>query len=266
MTRSDETQSGERHTVTLAGGVAMPLVGLGTWQMSGNSCYRAVRQALDLGYRHIDTATMYRNEAEVGRAVRDSGLDRGEVFITTKLQASAAGRERRELDASLKALDTEYVDLWLVHWPPARRALVPCWQELLAAREIGLARAVGVSNYSAEQMDEITSATGVGPAVNQIPWSPFEHDPAVLAQHRERGVVLEGYSPLKRSSLRDPLLARVAEAHGVTPAQVVLRWHLEHEIVVIPKSADPGRLAQNLDLYSFSLTAEEVAEIDALAR
>jgi diketogulonate reductase-like aldo/keto reductase len=266
MTRSDEIHSGDPHTVSLGGGVVMPLVGLGTWQMSGNSCYRAVRQALDLGYRHIDTATMYRNETEVGRAVRDSGLDRGELFITTKLQASAAGRERRELDASLKALGTEYVDLWLVHWPPQRRALVSCWQELLAAREIGLARSVGVSNYSAGQIDEITNATGVAPSVNQIPWSPFEHDPVALTEHRERGVTLEGYSPLKRSSLRHPLLVRLAEAYGVTPAQVVLRWHLEHGIVVIPKSSDPGRQAENLDLYGFGLTPEEVAEVDALAR
>jgi 2,5-diketo-D-gluconate reductase A len=266
MTRSDEIHSGDPHTVSLAGGVAMPLVGLGTWQLSGNSGYRAVRQALDLGYRHIDTATMYRNEAEVGRAVRDSGLDRSELFITTKLQASAAGRERRELDASLKALDTEYVDLWLVHWPPARRALVSSWQELLTAREIGLARAVGVSNYDTAQIDELSGATGVTPAVNQIPWSPFEHDPETLAAHRDRGVVLEGYSPLKRSSLREPVLARIAEAHGVTAAQVVLRWHVEHGIVVIPKSSDPGRLAENLNLFGFSLTPEEVAQIDALAR
>jgi 2,5-diketo-D-gluconate reductase A len=253
-------------TVRLRGGVGMPILGLGTWQAQGRRAHEAVKQALALGYRHLDTATFYRNEDEVGRAVRDSGVPREEVFITTKLPPGRAGGERRTIAESLRALEMEYVDLWLVHWPPGDRARPETWQQLLAIRDEGLARAVGVSNYSIRQIDELLEATGEAPAVNQIPWSPFQHDPRVLAAHRERGVVLEGYSPFKGSDLRHPVLRSVAEAHGVTPAQVVLRWHIQHEIVVIPKSVTPARLAENLDVFGFALTSDEMAQIDALGR
>jgi 2,5-diketo-D-gluconate reductase A len=252
--------------VTLASGVVMPLVGFGTWQLRGSQAYHATRTALEAGYRHIDTATMYRNEKEIGRAVRDSGLDRGDVFITTKLPGEGAGRERATLAASLRALDTEYVDLWLVHWPPHRSASPAVWRELLALSAEGLARAVGVSNYSIAQIDQLTEAAGETPAVNQIPWSPSRHDPKLLAALRERHVVVEGYSPLKGTSLRSPVLTEIAARHGVTPAQVVLRWHIEHQITVIPKSADPGRIAANIDLFGFSLDAGELARIDAMSR
>ena len=208
---------------------------------------------------------MYANEAEVGRAVRDSELVRQEVFLTTKLRASDAGRERKVLSASLRALGTDHLDLWLVHWPPRGRTSVTVWREFLELRNEGLVRAVGVSNYSLRQIDELISATGEAPAVNQIHWSPRRYDARLLDGLRERGVVVEGYSPLKDTNLRDPVLADIAAAHGVTPAQVVLRWHLEHEIVVIPKSADPGRMAANLDLFGFSLDPAEVARIDSLA-
>ncbi|MEP7026944.1 MAG: aldo/keto reductase [Actinomycetota bacterium] len=250
--------------VTLAGGVAMPTIGLGTWELRGKSGYQAMCTALELGYRHLDTATMYRNEAEAGRAIRDSGLDRGEVFATTKMLAGDAGREQQVITASLKALGTDYVDLWLVHWPPAASARVSAWRGFLAARDAGLARAVGVSNYSVAQVDELAEATGEMPSVNQVPWSPPEHDPKFLAAMAERGIVIEGYSPLKSTNLRDPVLARIAARHEVTPAQVVLRWHLEHGIVVIPKSADRRRLADNLAVAQFSLSDAEVAEVDGL--
>jgi diketogulonate reductase-like aldo/keto reductase len=240
------------------------MIGFGTWRLRGRQAYQAVRTALDCGYRHVDTATMYRNEEETGRAIRDSGLDRKDVFITTKLPGEGAGRERATLDASLRALDTDHVDLWLVHWPP-RGASPPVWRELLALRDEGLARAVGVSNYSVAQIDELTEATGEAPAVNQIPWSPSQHDPKLLAAMRERDVVVEGYSPLKGTNLRSPVLAEIAAQRGVTPAQVVLRWHVQHQITVIPKSADPGRIAANIDLFGFSLDAAEMASIDAMA-
>jgi 2,5-diketo-D-gluconate reductase A len=250
--------------VMLASGVVMPLVGFGTWQLRGGQAYRAVRAALDSGYRHIDTATMYRNEQEVGRALRDSGLDRKDVFVTTKLPGEGAGRERVTLAASLRALGTDHVDLWLVHWPPGGSASPAVWRELLALRDAGQASAVGVSNYSVAQIDELTEATGQAPAVNQIPWSPSQHDPKLLAAMRARDVVMEGYSPLKGANLRNPVLAEIAARHGVTPAQVVLRWHVEHQIPVIPKSADPARIAANIDLLGFSLDADEVARIDAM--
>jgi 2,5-diketo-D-gluconate reductase A len=244
----------------------MPLVGLGTWQMTGARCQAAVRAALQVGYRRIDTATMYRNEREVGRAVRDSGLPREQVFVTTKLPPGNAGRERRTLEGSLRALGMDYVDLWLVHWPPRGRALVSTWQELLAARDRGLARAVGVSNYRTAQLDELIGATGQAPQVNQIPWAPSRYDLALVGEHRRRGVVLEGYSPFKNTDLRHPVLVEIAARHGVTTAQVVVRWHVDHQVVVIPKSATPERIAVNFDVWGFSLTSEELARIDGLSR
>jgi 2,5-diketo-D-gluconate reductase A len=252
-------------TVTLPGGAAMPMVGFGTWPLRAHKACEAVLRALHAGYRHVDTATMYANEDEVGHALRDRGLPRQEVFLTTKLRASDAGRERKVLSASLHALGTDHVDLWLVHWPPRGDMSVSVWRELLALRDEGLARAVGVSNYSLGQIDELIKATGEAPAVNQIHWSPRRYDPALLKGLHQRGIVVEGYSPLKDTNLRDPVLVDIAAAHGVTAAQVVLRWHLEHEIVVIPKSADPGRMATNLDLFGFSLEPGEVARIDRLA-
>jgi diketogulonate reductase-like aldo/keto reductase len=245
--------------------VPMPMIGFGTWPMRGEMARTAVLSALRAGYRHFDTATMYANEADMGRALRDSGLPRDEVFLTTKLRASEVGRERAVLTGSLRALSTDYVDLWLVHWPPRGAALVSSWRELLSLRDDGLTRAVGVSNYSLSQVDELIAATGEAPAVNQVRWSPRHHDPGLLNGLRQRGVVVEGYSPLKGTKLNDPLLAKIAAAHGVTVAQVVLRWHLEHEIAVIPKSADPDRIAANLDLLRFGLDPAEVASIDSLA-
>jgi 2,5-diketo-D-gluconate reductase A len=255
-------------TVSLSNGVSsrvdMPMVGFGTWQISGRKGYEAVRYALDAGYRHIDTATMYNNEGEVGRALRDSAVPREDVFLTTKLPPERSGRVRDTLQASLRALDVSMVDLWLIHWPPSARSLVPTWEGFIAARDEGLTRAIGVSNFSTAQLDEITAATGVAPAVNQIPWSPWQHSAQRLDEHRERGIVLEGYSPFKRSDLRSPMLAEIATAHGVTPAQVVLRWHLQHEIVVIPKSATPARITENLDVFGFSLTDDEMNRLDTL--
>ena len=256
--------------VDLGGGAAMPMVGFGTWQLGGKRAYEAVRYALEVGYRHIDTATMYRNEHEVGQALRDSGVDRGEVFVTTKLPPGSAGRARATLAESLRALDTDHVDLWLIHWPPRRQGSVPLWREFLALRDEGQCRDVGVSNYDIAQIDELIAASeggrggGWGPAVNQIPWSPSRYDAALLAAHADRGVAVEGYSPLKGTRLRDPVLAEIAARHQVTPAQVVLRWHLEHGITVIPKSARPERIRSNFDLFGFSLTLEEVARLDRL--
>jgi len=248
--------------VDLGRGVAMPMVGFGTWQMQGQQAYQAIRHALQAGYRHIDTATIYRNEDEVGRAIAGSGLDRSDVFVTTKLPPGSAGRARATIAESLRALGTDYVDLWLVHWPPRRRVSPRLWQEFLAIRAEGLCRAVGVSNYSVAEIDELIEATGERPAVNQIPWSLSQYDPALLAAHAERGVAVEGYSSLKDTRLRDPVLAEIAKSHRVTPAQVVLRWQLELGIIIIPKSARPERIESNLDLFGFSLTAEEMARLN----
>ncbi|MGW0435433.1 aldo/keto reductase [Micromonospora sp. NPDC003197] len=258
-------QFGDQPTVLLPGEVQMPLLGFGTWQATGRAGYQAVRDALDAGYRHIDTATMYGNEKEVGQAIRDSGVPREAIFVTTKLPPERAGEERQTIEQSLTDLGTDYVDLWLIHWPPADAAGLATWREFLAARDAGLARAVGVSNYSLPELDVLIQATDEAPAVNQIPWSPAKFDAQLLAEHRNRGVVVEGYSPFRKTDLDDPVLVRVAEAHGVTPAQVVLRWHLEHNIVVIPKSVTPERIRTNFDIFGFSLTDDERRDIDAIA-
>jgi diketogulonate reductase-like aldo/keto reductase len=260
------TEAAAVPAVNLPGDIQMPMIGFGTWQVRGRAGREALRSALGVGYRHIDTATMYGNEADVGHALAASGLARDEVFVTTKLPSGRAGRERATLAASLRALGTSYVDLWLVHWPPPGRMLVPVWREFLALRDEGRARAIGVSNYSLAQIDRLIAATGQAPAVNQIPWSPARYDAALLAGHRERGVAVEGYSPLKGTNLASPVLAEIAAAHGATPAQVVLRWHLAHGVTVLVKSVHPERIAANFEALRFSLDPGEVTRIDALPR
>jgi diketogulonate reductase-like aldo/keto reductase len=251
-------------TVEIAPGVAMPLLGLGTWQMRGRTARAAVAAALELGYRHVDTAQMYGNERDVGRALAASGLRREDVFVTTKLWPDRAGRERETLLESLDALGVERVDLWLIHWPIGGRARPDVWERFLEAEREGLARAVGVSNYSVDQLDELEEATGRRPAVNQVEWGPALHDEAIVAAHRDRGIQLEGYSPLRTTDLRDRRLVRIAERHGVTPAQVVIRWHVQHRFVVIPKSTHRERIAENGDVFRFELGDEELAELDGL--
>ncbi len=242
------------------------MVGFGTWKMRHDVAHEAVLAALAAGYRHIDTATMYANEAEVGRAVQDSGLDRAEVFITTKIRPSDAGQADAVLRQSLRALRTDYVDLWLVHWPPSRRGESrQLWNELVELQAEGHVTDIGVSNYSLPEIDEITRSSGQPPAVNQIEWGPTRYDDQLLAGHAERGVAVEGYSSLKNTNLDDPALAKIAAAHGITTAQVVLRWQLQHNVVVIPKSARPERIMANLDIFGFVLSPEEMASIDGLA-
>jgi 2,5-diketo-D-gluconate reductase A len=251
--------------VTLASGAQLPMIGFGTWQLRGRRARDSVAAALAAGYRHLDTATMYANEDEVGQALRASGLDRGEVFITTKIQPSGAGRERQVLRASLRALGTDYVDLWLAHWPTRSGTNRQLWRAMLELQSEGLARDVGVSNYSTAQLDDVVEASGHTPAVNQVHWNPARYDAGVLADHARRGIAIEGYSPLKDTRLDDPVLTSIAVEHGVTPAQVVLRWHLEHQITVIPRSGHPDRIAANIDLLGFALTAAQTAAIDGLA-
>ncbi len=252
-------------TTTLPGGGTMPLLGFGTWQITGADCTAAVRAALDAGYRHLDTATTYRNEAEVGRALAESGVPRADVFVTSKLPPDRADAAPATLDASLAALGVDQLDLWLVHWSTGGRD-VALWREFLRARDAGKARDIGVSNWSLAMLDELADATGVMPAVNQVRWAPALFDAEVLEGHRQRGVVLEGYSPFASTDLGDPVLADVAAAHDVTPAQVVLRWHLDHGVVVIPKSATPERIAANADVLGFTLTDAERDAVDGLSR
>lgn len=260
------TKPSDVPAVTLPGGAQMPLVGFGTWKLRGDTAHAAVGAALAAGYRHIDTATMYGNEEAIGRALADSGIDRGELFLTTKLRPADVGRAEKVLRASLRALRTDYVDLWLVHWPPPKPTPSrQVWNEVRLRRDAGMTKAVGVSNYSLSQLDDVIRSSGEAPVVNQVRWNPPRHDPDVLAGHRLRGITMEGYSPLKDTDTEDPVLTEIATAHGVTTAQVVLRWHIEHGIVVIPKSEHPDRIAANLDLFGFALSSEQIAAIDGLA-
>jgi 2,5-diketo-D-gluconate reductase A len=259
------TASTSQEDVRLCDGVSIPLIGFGTWQLDGDDAYNGVRAALDIGYRHIDTATAYGNEDRVGAAVRDSGLRRKDVFITTKCPPGNVGREAQTLDASLKALGTNFVDLWLVHWPPHGEAGPDTWKAFIAALEQGKTRAIGVSNYSIGQIDELIAATGHAPALNQIPWNPFVFSEREVASLRDRDVVLEGYSPLKRSDLGNRVLTDIAAAHGKTAAQVILRWHVEHGFVVIPRSRHRERIEENFAVFDFELTPEELRRLDKLA-
>ncbi len=261
-----EQQLIANESVELASGAHMPILGLGTWQAQGRSAVNAVLRALEVGYRHIDTATMYGNEEQVGQAVAEGGVPREEIFVTTKLPPGRAGRERTTLEESLGALGFDYVDLWLIHWPPGGGARPDVWERLLELQAEGLAREVGVSNYSVRRIDELGRATGRLPAVNQIEWSPALFDRDLLEAHRSRGVQLEGYSPLKTMNLRDPRLVQMAEERGVTAAQVVLRWHIEHRIVAIPKSTNAERIAENAAIFGFELTPSEVNQLNGFTR
>jgi len=242
----------------------MPLLGFGTWQIEDEDAPQATATALELGYRHIDTATGYGNEAGIGSALASAGLDRDSIFLTTKLPAENVGRECQTIEESLTKLGVDHVDLWLVHWPPNRQASPEVWAEVIKAQQDGLATNIGVSNYSLSQIDELTAATGVTPAVNQIRWSPGIYDATVATGLAERGVVLEGYSPFRASNLDDPTLVQIAEAHDATAAQVIVAWHVTHGFVVIPKSVHRERIEANAAGARVELTVDEVAAIDGL--
>ena len=249
---------------TLSNGF-VPLLGFGTWQISNREAPQAIAHALQAGYRHIDTATAYHNESGIGKALAASTVARESVFVTTKLPPGHAGRERRTLEEGLSKLGVDYVDLWLVHWPPNGRSAPRVWEQLVRARQDGLAKAVGVSNYSLAQIDELTEATGATPEVNQIRWGPSIYDANVVSGLQQRGVVLEGYSPFKVSNLKDPTLVSIASEHDATTAQVIVAWHIAHGFVVIPKSSRRERIVANAAGARIELTAAEVTAIDGLS-
>jgi diketogulonate reductase-like aldo/keto reductase len=253
-------------TVTLAAGSAMPLLGFGTWQIKGDDAVRATSVALEAGYRHLDTATVYGNEGEVGRALAESGVPREEVFVTTKCPPSRTGHELDTLKESLDLLQTDHVNLWLIHWPGDGSSNTDIWRAFGEAREMGLAREIGVSNFDAALLDEVTEATGLTPAVNQIEWSPFLYDAATVAEHRERDIVLEGYSALRGGTLDHPTILEIAEREDRTAAQVIIRWHLQHGFVVIPKSVHPERIRSNAHVAGFTLGDDDMAALDALGK
>jgi diketogulonate reductase-like aldo/keto reductase len=249
----------------LADGHQMPMLGLGVWQVpNGAETVNAVRWALDLGYRHIDTAQAYGNEESVGRALRDSAVPRSEVFITTKFYP---GRKDpvAEAEKSLRRLGVDQVDLYIVHWP--RGGPVWAWPGMERARELGLARSVGVSNFGARELDEVMTAATIPPVVNQVQFSALQYRRALLDDCRRQNVALEAYSPLGTGRhLSNPTVSRVAQRVARTPAQVLLRWCLQHDVPVIPKSTHRERIAENAQIFDFTLSGEDMADLDALDR
>jgi len=251
-------------TLTLTEGARIPQLGFGTWQLKGQDAVRATSAALATGYRHLDTATVYGNEREVGRALAESGVPRDDVFVTTKCPPGRAGQELDILRESLELLQTDHVDLWLIHWPGEGSANTDMWRAFVEARQAGLARAIGVSNFDISLIDEVTKATGAAPAVNQVEWSPLLFDAETLAEHRARDIALEGYSALRGGTLEHPAIVEIAKRTGRTPAQVIIRWHLQHDVIVIPKSVNADRIRSNADVADFTLTDEDMTTLDAL--
>jgi diketogulonate reductase-like aldo/keto reductase len=254
-------------TLRLSSGAQIPQVGLGVWQTpSGETTREAVLAALDVGYRHIDTARVYRNEADVGAAVRSSGLPRDQIFVTTKLWNEDQGYDRalRAFDASLERLGLEYVDLYLLHWPVAGRRL-ESWRALERLHEEGRARSIGVSNFLTPHLTELLASAERVPAVNQIELTPFLQRRETVELCKQHGIVVEAYSPLTRGQrLGDPTVGRIARRVGRTPAQVLLRWGLQHGHVVLPKSTKAARIAENGALFDFALDEPSMTELDGL--
>jgi diketogulonate reductase-like aldo/keto reductase len=258
-----ETVTADGRARVLADGNEIPLLGLGVWQVpDGRECENAVRWALEAGYRHVDTAQAYGNERSVGRALRDSGVAREEVFITTKFQPRRKDAEA-EAQRSLERLGVERVDLYIIHWP--RSGPTWAWDGMQRARERGYARSIGVSNFSLGELDELLAVADTPPMVNQVQFSPFEYRRALLAGCEERGVAIEAYSPLGTSRhLRDDRVRQIADRLGRTPAQVLIRWCLQRDLVVLPKSTHRERIEENAQVFDFTLSDEEMAALDAL--
>jgi 2,5-diketo-D-gluconate reductase A len=250
-------------------GHSLPAIGFGTWKVDGADAVAQVRSALAAGYRLIDTAASYDNEAEVGRGVAESGVPRGEVVVTSKLRGADQGYDAalRGFERTLEALGLDHLDLYLIHWPlPAREKYVDSWRALVRLREEGAVRSIGVSNFTAAHLDRIIGETGVAPAVNQIELHPGFVQEEMRAANAERGVVTESWGPLGRGKglLDAPAVRAVADAHGVSPAQAVLRWHHQLGVLPLPKSADPQRQLENLDVGGFTLTDDEMARLGSL--
>ncbi len=253
-------------TRRLADGHEIPLLGLGVWQVpDGPDCVNAVRWALELGYRHIDTAQAYRNEESVGRALRESGVAREDVFITTKFYPRRGGDPAAEAERSLRRLDVDQVDLYIIHWPEGGPTWA--WPGMEKARELGYTRSIGVSNFSIEELEQVIGAAKSPPVANQVQFSPFEYRRALLEECEGSGVALEAYSPLGTGRhLGNATVTEIAGRLARTPAQVLLRWCVQREIPVIPKSTHRERIEENAQIFDFTLTDEDMAALDALDR
>ena len=261
---AQRSTDGER-THELADGYVIPMLGLGVWQVeNAQECIDAVRWALEEGYRHIDTAQAYGNEQSVGLGLRESGVPREEIFVTTKFLPRSEDPVAA-LEASLRRLGLEYVDLYLIHWPAGGPTWA--WSGMERAREAGYARSIGVSNFGVDELRQLLATATVPPVVDQVQFSPYEYRKALLDSCRQNGIALEAYSPLGTGRhLTSDTVARIARRQERTPAQVLLRWGIERDTPVIPKSTHRERIAENAQLFDFRLSDQDIAELDALDR
>lgn len=266
---TNDTQKGEGKMpyITLNDGNRMPQLGFGTWTLKGDIAANSVREALRLGYRLVDTAHDYGNEADVGRGIRESGVPREEIFVTTKVgpQTLREGRTRESVEESLEKLGLDYLDLVLIHWPVHGR-YVESWKALEALVREGKVKSIGLSNFNPHHVDDILDACEIRPVLDQIELHPFLTQPGVVGAIFDRGLAVEAWAPLGSGGgdLDEPALARIAGAHGRTPAQVVLRWHLQRGVVAIPRSSNPAHIAENLAVLDFELTPAEMAIVSGL--
>ncbi len=249
--------------ISLRDGRTMPQLGFGVWQIPNDTTSNVVQEALRIGYRSIDTASIYGNEEGVGDAIRACGLPREQLFITTKLWNDRHDDAERALTESLKRLCLDYVDLYLIHWPaPKRNRYVEAWKSLAALQRQGLIRSIGVSNFTEAYLQRLIDETGIVPVVNQIELHPTFQQQAIRAFHQTHGIAIESWSPLgKGGDLDDSAIVALAERYGKTPAQIVLRWHLDSGLIVIPKSVTPHRIQENFSVFDFSLTPDDMAAI-----
>lgn len=258
----------DQRLLPLVDGTTIPQIGLGVWQTPDDVAVTAVSAAIKAGYRHVDTAAIYQNEKGVGEGLRASGVARDDIYVTTKLWNDDQGYDSalKAYDKSLGRLGIDKADLYLIHWPSPHRGLyVDSWKALVRLKEEGRVGAIGVSNFASEHLDRIIDATGVTPVLNQIELHPDFQQRELRSLHDDLGIRTESWSPLGQGKLlADPVIARIAAKHGRTPAQTIIRWHLDQGLIVIPKSVTPSRIVENFDVFGFALDAGDLAAIDAL--
>lgn len=257
--------------ITLNDGTSIPQLGLGTYRLDDDSAYRVTSEALEIGYRHIDTATIYKNERGVGKAIRESGIPRDDLYITTKLWNGDQPKARDAISSSLDRLGLEHVDLYLIHWPaPERGTYIEAWRALEHLKDDGLTTSIGVSNFLPEHLDALKVVSDTVPVLNQVELHPLLQQTELRAVHAERGIATESWGPLGHGSVdlaaEAPLLAVIAEAHGKSVAQVVLRWHVQEGLIVFPKTSHKERLLENISIFDFHLSDDDMDSIRALDR
>ncbi len=250
-------------TAKLNNGVEIPMLGLGTWESAdGSECENAVSDAIQVGYRHIDTAAAYRNEKSVGKGIKKSGISRDEIFVTTKLWNQSHDDPEGALEESLEKLQLDYVDLYLIHWPVPQRN--SSWKMLEKFLEEGKCKSIGVSNFTIRHLEELFKQSKIVPAVNQVEFTPYLFQKELLEYCKSKGIQLEAYSPLTRGvKLKDQRLVDIAKKYNKTPAQILIKWNLQHGLVVIPKSTKKERLIENSDVFDFQISNEDMAKLDS---